>query len=99
MYLYSYLVVHFSWVRPDLAPQAGMTFLTMGIPTGYHVNRDTIQQMYLQNVPGLKRVRFRDSTLILFYEYVSTRSMPGYTSLLRENDIITLLPHFFQNLL
>ena len=80
MYLYSYLVVHFSWVRPDLAPQAGMTFLTMGIPTGYHVNRDTIQQMYLQNVPGLKRVRFRDSTLILFYEYVSTRLLPDFTS-------------------
>ena len=48
-----------------------MTFLTMSIPTGYHVNRDTIQDMYLQGVPGLRRVQFRDNTLIIFFEYVS----------------------------
>ena len=59
-----------SWVRPDMADQAGMTFMTIDFPTGYVVNRDTIQNMYMQGVPGLRRVQFRDRTLVMFFEFV-----------------------------
>ena len=60
------------WLRIDLAKQAGQSFVTAQLPTGYFINRDAIMDMYhYQDVPGLKRVRFRDDTLILIFEYVS----------------------------
>ena len=38
---------------------------------GYYVNRDTIVDMYYnQEVPGLRRLRFRSKWMYLIYEYV-----------------------------
>ena len=58
-------------MRTDIAPISGMMTLQMELPTGHIVGRDAIEDMYASGVPGLKRVRFRDQTLILFFEYVS----------------------------
>ena len=41
------------------------------LPTGYVVNRDTIQEMYLQGIPGMLRVQFNGRTLVVYFEYVS----------------------------
>ena len=48
-----------------------MAFIVLEIPTGYVVSRDTIERMYAAGYRGLQRVRFRDNTLILFFDYVS----------------------------
>ena len=51
----------------------------MEIPTGHVVARDSIEAVYRAKFPGVMRVRFRDQTLIIFFEYVSTavkQSMP-----------------------
>ena len=45
--------------------------ILINIPSGHVVDRDAIEEMYRSNVPGLKRVRFRNQTLVLFFEYVS----------------------------
>ena len=48
-----------------------MTNVVVGIPTGFVVDRDAIEDIYNSGVPGLRRARFRDNQLIIFYEYVS----------------------------
>jgi hypothetical protein len=59
------------WLREDIAPITGMITVQVEVPTGYVVNRDEIEKLYWAGVPGLRRVRFRDGTLIIFLEYVS----------------------------
>lgn len=58
------------WLRTDLAPVTGMVAVQVEVPTGYGVNRDEIMKLYWSGVPGLRRVRFRDDTLIVLLEYV-----------------------------
>ena len=48
-----------------------MVAVQVEIPTGYGVNRDEIMKLYWSGVPGLRRVQFRDDTLIVLLEYVS----------------------------
>ena len=64
----------------DLAPRSGQAFVTAEIPTGYVISRDAIIDMYhYQGVPGLKRVRFGDRTLLLIFEYVSVPTLNKFT--------------------
>lgn len=51
---------------------AGMTTILVQIPTGFVVARDSIERLYTAGIPGLRRARFRDGTLITLFENVST---------------------------
>nr|UCK81481.1 macroglobulin-complement related protein-like 3 [Arenicola marina] len=59
-------------INEDLSPRIGMTFAAIELPTGFIVNRDEVERLYLAGVPGLRRVRFRDQTLIIFFDYMTT---------------------------
>ena len=68
------MVALFSWERPDLYPESGMTFIKVNIPSGYMVTRDTVHKLYAAGVPGLRRVRFCDQHLYLFFESVRQKT-------------------------
>ena len=45
--------------------------MQINIPTGYMVNRDHIDAVYNQNVPGLMWVDFTDNELYFLFSHVS----------------------------
>ena len=53
---------------------AGMTVVSVQVPTGFVVARDSIENLYRSGVPGLRRARFRDGTLHTLFENVSIGS-------------------------
>lgn len=59
-----------------------MTFIMITIPTGYTIPREVIEYMYetMANVSGLRRVRFYDQTLIVFFDYVSQNNKCAWNS-------------------
>ena len=59
------------WLRPDQAPESGMTFAEIEVPTGYMVTRDTIEKLYTSGIPGFKRAQFNVQSLFIFFETVS----------------------------
>ncbi len=50
---------------------AGMTAMTIAIPTGFVVARDSLEAIYAAEYPGLRRARFRDGWLIILWQNVS----------------------------
>ena len=48
-----------------------MTVFLIGIPSGYVVTRDTVEEMYARQTPYLRRIRFRGGTLITMWDMVS----------------------------
>ena len=47
-----------------------MTFIEVGIPSGYVVTRDAIEKLYVSGIPGLRRAHFADQMLIIYLETV-----------------------------
>ncbi|ELT94762.1 hypothetical protein CAPTEDRAFT_205314 [Capitella teleta] len=74
-----FMTICASWTRTDLYSESGMTFLKIAIPSGYTVTRDAIHALYSSGVPGLRRARFYDQTLVIFMEtFTATRKCVSF---------------------